>query len=337
MAVDRHLILQELTLRPSGEWTPQLRGWLAVRVAEGGGYWLHDGAARELNVGDGFIVGANARVLIRASQLGLLKLQFFTVVPQYLNGLLSVAEWHQLEAASANPVMPVFFFSASEPVAQKFTRIAELPPDNGLSLRCSLLQLWSGALHGLLNAPVTESVAGNKLHERLRELVGKMTEAELADASLADLAAQLHCSERHFSRLFREEFGVPLRTRQIELRLQRARHLLAESNAKVINVAFDSGYRHLGLFNAMFKKRFGVTPSEWRQKNGPKNSPAPARSNLSRLNAGINLVLIMSALFFVKCDGANERIYQWRFVIGDGGAGGLVSEMGGSGGSGKTG
>ena len=47
-----------------------------------------------------------------------------------------------------------------------------------------------------------------------------MTEAELAEASLTHLAAQVHCSERHFSRLFREEFGVLLRSRQIELRLQ---------------------------------------------------------------------------------------------------------------------
>jgi hemolysin activation/secretion protein/AraC-like DNA-binding protein len=93
-----------------------------------------------------------------------------------------------------------------------------------------------------------------------------MLEAELSGSSLGELAGQLHCSERHFSRLFREEFGLPLRARQIELRLQRARQLLADSDAKVISVAYDSGYRHLGLFNAMFKKRFGVTPSEWRRK-----------------------------------------------------------------------
>ena len=78
---------------------------------------------------------------------------------------------------------------------------------------------------------------------------------------MRDLAGQLNCSERHFSRLFREEFGVPLRARQIELRLQRARQLLADSDAKIINVAYDSGYQHLGLFNVMFKKRFGMTPA----------------------------------------------------------------------------
>ena len=80
--------------------------------------------------------------------------------------------------------------------------------------------------------------------------------------SLTELAGQLHCSERHFSRLFREEFNISLRARQTELRLQRARQLLTESDAKIINVAYESGYRHLGLFNALFKRRFGVTPSQ---------------------------------------------------------------------------
>ena len=50
--VERHLIIQELTLRPSGEWQPETRGWTVSRVAEGVGYSLQGPAARELNVGD---------------------------------------------------------------------------------------------------------------------------------------------------------------------------------------------------------------------------------------------------------------------------------------------
>jgi len=52
MTSDQHLILKEITLRPSEEWTPQANGWMVGRLAEGGGYWLHDDMARELNVGD---------------------------------------------------------------------------------------------------------------------------------------------------------------------------------------------------------------------------------------------------------------------------------------------
>jgi len=68
---------------------------------------------------------------------------------------------------------------------------------------------------------------------------------------------------------------VPFHARQIELRLQRARQLLADPHAKIINVAHDSGYRHLGLFHAMFKKRFGLTPAEWHRQSLRK-SPLPS-------------------------------------------------------------
>jgi hemolysin activation/secretion protein/AraC-like DNA-binding protein len=291
-------MLQEVTLRPSGEWTPQLRGWTVARVAEGVGYWLHNGNACELNSGDGFVVAFNSNGRLRSSQLGPLRLQFFTVQPQYLNGVLTVAEAHQLEAAPDGSLPLVSIFSAGEPVAQKFARIVDQPRGDGLSLRCSLLQLWSSSLNSLLPGPAAESADGNKLHERFRQLVGKMTEAELAESVLADLARQLHCSERHFSRLFREEFGVPFRARQIELRLQRAQQLLAGSSAKIINVAYESGYRHLGLFNTMFKKRFGVTPGEWRQQNTPKNPPPQTRNDFPKTTSAISVLLMVTGLFF---------------------------------------
>jgi hemolysin activation/secretion protein/AraC-like DNA-binding protein len=298
MAIERHLVLQELTLLPSGEWKPSERGWVVARVAEGVGYWLLGGSARELNPGDGFVASFNAGIIVRASQLGPLKLQLFTVQPQYLSGLLTMTEWHQLESASENPLTRVSFFTASEPPGQKFARIAAQTSTDGLTMRCALLQLWTGAVASLIG-PLSASAGGNKLRERFRQLVGQLPEAKLSECTLSELSAQLHCSERHFSRLFREEFGVPFRARQIELRLQHARHLLTNPDAKIINVAYDSGYRHLGLFNSMFKKRFGATPSEWRQQNlkkenGGRNSTCSRR--LARVRGVLAAVL---GIFFM--------------------------------------
>ncbi|MSU61910.1 MAG: helix-turn-helix domain-containing protein [Pedosphaera sp.] len=61
----------------------------------------------------------------------------------------------------------------------------------------------------------------------------------------------------------------------MELRLQKAGQLLRESDAKIDHVAMESGFRHLGLFNAMFKKRFGTTPTEWRR--GAENKTGSRR------------------------------------------------------------
>jgi AraC-like DNA-binding protein len=267
MNVERHLVLQELTLSPSAEWFPHCNGWMMARVAEGSGYWLQSGAAhRQLNLGDGLIILRNANGIVRASQLNSLKLQLFTIHPQYLNGLLTVVEWQQLEVAADNPLPPVSFFTADEPIGQKFMRLADQTPSDRLPMRCALLLLWANAVSSLMPLPVSPPPGGNKLRDHFREHVGQMTEAELSERSLTELARQLHCSERHFSRLFREEFGVPFRARQNELRLQRARQLLADSNTSILNVANESGYRYLRPFNAIFKKRFGVTPTEWRRR-----------------------------------------------------------------------
>jgi hemolysin activation/secretion protein/AraC-like DNA-binding protein len=301
VTIERHLLLQELTLRPSGEWTPRHHEWFMVRLAEGVGYWLQPGvAARQLSVGDGLLTSNSSNGVLRASQLGLLKLQFFSVQPQYLNGLLTVAEWHQLEVAPNNLTSQVSIFTAGEPLGQRFTRLAEQTQREGLPMRCGLLQLWANAITGLLLAPAKESAGGGRLYERFRQLVGQMPEAELSQCSLRDLAGQLNCSERHFSRLFREEFGVPFRARQIELRLLHARQLLTNSDDKIINVAYDSGYRHLGLFNVMFKKRFGVTPSEWRQQNLRKNNPPPPRNGLAKFTARAAVLLLLFALGLIS-------------------------------------
>lgn len=271
-----------------------------VRVASGVGYWLRPGlAARQLGAGDGLLTSGNSNGVLRASQLGELRLQFFVIQPQYLNGLLTVAEWHQLEVAPSNPSARVSIFTAAEPLAQRFTRLAEQPHQEGLPVRCGLLQLWANAIASLLPAPVWEPDGSGKLLERFRQLVGRMPEAELSQCSLRDLAGQLNCSERHFTRLFRKEFAVPFRARQIELRLQHARQLLADSDAKIINVAYDSGYHHLGLFNMMFKKRFGMTPSEWRQQNQRKNLPLPSRSNSPNPGTRLGVLLVLVLLNFV--------------------------------------
>ncbi len=293
MIAARHLILQEMSLRPSGEWTPG-GGWTVVRVAEGAGYGLQTGAARELNAGDMVVLGPNAAVIFRASQLGIMKLEYFQVLPQCLNGLLTVTEWRQLEDVAGEGSMRLQYFAANDPTAQKFTRLAAQTQRDGLAARSALLQLWAACVTSLLPAAGMAAMASN-LRERFRQFVGKMSEAELAVRSLTQLAGELHCSERHFSRLFREEFNISLRARQTELRLQRARQLLAESDAKIISVAFESGYRHLGLFNAMFKRRFGVTPSQWRLQNLPPPATVPKRAGLLPV-----LLVALSSFFFMS-------------------------------------
>ncbi len=264
MNTERHLILQTIVLPPSEEWTVPLPGWVAARISEGIGYWMHGGHVSELKEGDGFVVCSAPNMVVRASQLGKLALEFYLIQIPLLNGLLTVAEGNKLEQMAHSLNGQIIFFKATEALGQKFSRLVHQARPESLPSRAALFQFWSQAVGGLLVRPVTDE-SGHKLRQRFRQLVEQMPDAELARQSLSRLAGMLDCSERHFSRLFRLEFGVSLRARQAELRLQRASQLLADPNDKISHIAFESGYRHLGLFNSMFKKRFGLTPREWRQ------------------------------------------------------------------------
>ena len=269
MSFDGHLALRVITIRPSSEWAPQSPGWTLIRVSDGIGYWRDQNVVLELTIGDAIILAKGVKGCLRASQLGLVKLDYFCVQPEFLGGILTPGDQSRLDAAAAQAQTSVRFVSSSDPMAQKFGCLCE-EKASAISARCHLLQLWVDAFAPEWGSAPEEPPECKDARDRFRQLINEVPEAELQECSINDLARLLRCSSRHLSRLFQAEFGHSLRARQTELRLQKARQLLADSNAKVINVAMDSGYRHLGLFNAMFKKHFGMTPTEWRRSNAKR-------------------------------------------------------------------
>lgn len=117
--------------------------------------------------------------------------------------------------------------------------------------------------------------------ERLEAYISRLPKEEWIQREPAELAKICGCSLRHLRRLFRQCFGVSLRAQQTDYRLHRASQLLMETDDKILSIAWAVGFRHLGLFSRMFKRRFRMTPSEWRAKFRKKEPPVPPPSQLS--------------------------------------------------------
>lgn len=81
--------------------------------------------------------------------------------------------------------------------------------------------------------------------------------------SLADLAAEAHCSGRALQVAFRQNLDTtPLRfVRDVRLRRARA-ELAAPEGRSVTQIAIDCGFTHLGRFAAMYRNRYGLLPSQ---------------------------------------------------------------------------
>jgi AraC-like DNA-binding protein len=260
-----HLTLYERQLKPGAEWNVQLPGWVFVRVNHGTGSLLLRESSRLLAEGEVISAGHSCRCVIRASMLGDLHLEYFYVLPELLAGIISLVESHQLQQASQTSRVDVL--SDGHPQAEQFTSLArQARADDHLAARCAMVHLSVSHLRGAATASPVLTRPELSAADRIEALVRRIPAAEFQSISAGKLARDCGCSVRHFSRLFKARFGVTLLAKQIDLRLDRARLLLLESDAKIIQVSMDCDFQHPGLFTAMFKKHFGVTPSAWRKR-----------------------------------------------------------------------
>ena len=77
------------------------------------------------------------------------------------------------------------------------------------------------------------------------------------------LAYQYAMSISKLTRIFRQEYGISLHSYVIERRLCEGLGLLATGEITVGEVAQRVGYAKQSQFSAAFKKRFGISPSEY--------------------------------------------------------------------------
>lgn len=86
------------------------------------------------------------------------------------------------------------------------------------------------------------------------------------DLSIVSIAERNSLSPKQVQRLF-ERKGTTFAQFVLEQRLLHARRTLGTPGAKVqkiATVAYTAGFGDLSYFNRVFRKRFGMTPTEWR-------------------------------------------------------------------------
>jgi len=89
--------------------------------------------------------------------------------------------------------------------------------------------------------------------------VAQNYESDIRNAEVANLC---NMSPFNFSRRFKDAFGITFRDYVVRYRLRVACSLLKNLNASVTEVAFSCGFNDVSYFSRMFKRHFGMTPSE---------------------------------------------------------------------------
>ncbi|MDR0839889.1 MAG: response regulator [Christensenellaceae bacterium] len=84
--------------------------------------------------------------------------------------------------------------------------------------------------------------------------------------SLERLCQRLHVSQTYFSAVFKQKTGMSYVQYLTETRLNRAVELLRETDEKTYIIAREVGYEEPNYFSYVFKKHYGLSPTQYRGK-----------------------------------------------------------------------
>jgi AraC-like DNA-binding protein len=98
---------------------------------------------------------------------------------------------------------------------------------------------------------------------RIKTYIDDRLDAAIRSRELADVVS---LSVSHFSRAFKQSFGDTPSAYVARRRMDRARELMATSDAALSQIALDCGLCDQSHFTRMFRRLVGMSPRRWRRQ-----------------------------------------------------------------------
>jgi AraC family transcriptional regulator len=114
-------------------------------------------------------------------------------------------------------------------------------------------------------APPSSGLRGGLPDWQQKKLAQYMEDHLAEDISLLSLARLVQLSPYHFSRAFKQSFGLPPHRYLTSRRIERAKSLLMQRKLSVTEIGFEVGFSESGAFSSTFRKLTGETPTGYRR------------------------------------------------------------------------
>lgn len=116
------------------------------------------------------------------------------------------------------------------------------------------------------NHKKTESTRNNTEYEKIKKIFDYICENYAEKISVKN-AADICCySSSYFMKFFKQTTGMGFIEYLNSYRLETAAQMLSASNDNILDIAEKTGFENLSYFNRSFKKKFGLTPGQYRKK-----------------------------------------------------------------------
>ncbi len=281
MLGDDHFKLRLVRLQPSELWANQARNddeYTFVFLKGGIAKYVYPNATQRLVPGNIVVSSKHSVGKLYAEEKSECIFATFSLVFEHLFPLFASNEIGLLHNVMANFKAGKIFMPGS-PVAVECQPILEVAHSQPrLQQRSQLLRIVAAILSDEFKTVHSQRSGMGWAEDHMIQVFEKLSSAELLTLSVDELAAKFSCSRRHLNRLFHQHFGLSITALRMEIRLLKAVSLLRNPREKVINVAEQCGFNHLGLFNTCFKRRYGTSPGQWRKQALGPETPSTRKS-----------------------------------------------------------
>ena len=84
------------------------------------------------------------------------------------------------------------------------------------------------------------------------------------DISRNEIAKVFFLTPEYLAKLYKKKTGVSIKNAVIEVRIEKAKELLAREDIRISDVAGMVGFDNFSYFSTLFKKYTGITPKEYK-------------------------------------------------------------------------
>lgn len=152
-----------------------------------------------------------------------------------------------------------------ESVRNFITIFMQKKPAFEIALRNELLRIYQIAFE--YNLFVEAHDPQSALNSIVHQAILYLQQNFMYPISIHDLAAKYHVTHSHFCRLFKSSVGTTPLTYLQDYRLSTAAPMIIQTNDPINSIAYACGFDDLNYFSRCFKKKHGLSPSEYRKRS----------------------------------------------------------------------
>jgi AraC-like DNA-binding protein len=172
-----------------------------------------------------------------------------------------------------SPKNPVVRVNAEDTVLATFSRMMQSIRAN----RPALQQILAGATHNLMgliySAQQAQPAADTQIANVIERAIARIQSEFERELDMRRLAQELGVSYSWFRHRFTTHTGLSPHQYLLELRLVRARNLLAETEFSIKEIAMQTGFEDEFYFSRLFRQKLNLSPSQWRSRGRLRQSP----------------------------------------------------------------